>query len=157
VYDFFKEEMFTAVKGKGAKLNGRKIKVSKTAKVEDSLLITGFSYDRKKLEEVCMPLFKKFLLTAHDVRRSGSAALDLCWTAAGRLDGYWEFSLNPWDVCAGRLILEEAGGKVTDFSGKPWKALEEFGVQTLATNGKIHKQMLKMSADILKGVKSGFR
>ena len=143
VYDFFKEETFTAIKGQGAKLNGKKIAVSKTKRLEDSLLITGFAYDRKVLEGKCLPLFKKLMLTAHDIRRSGSAALDLCWAATGRIDGYWEFNLQPWDVAAGKLILEEAGGKITDFAGKPWGALANYGAQTLATNAKIHKEMLK--------------
>lgn len=150
VYDFFKEEVFTAVKGQGAKLNGKKISVSKVKRLEDSLLITGFSYDRGILEKTCLPLFKKLILTAHDIRRSGSASLDLCWAAAGRIDGYWEFNLKPWDVAAGKLILEEAGGKVTDFNNKPWGALANFGVQTLATNGKIHKEMFGVISEILK-------
>ena len=150
VYDFFKEETFTAVKGFGAKLNGKKISVSNVKRLEDSLLITGFAYDRSILEKTCLPLFKKLILTAHDIRRSGSAALDLCWAAAGRIDGYWEFNLNPWDVAAGKLILEEAGGKVTDFNNKLWGPLANFGVQTLATNGRIHKEMFSAISEILK-------
>jgi len=150
VYDFFKEEIFTAVKGQGAKLNGKKISASKTKRLEDSLLITGFAYDRSILEKHCLPLFKKLILTAHDIRRSGSAALDLCWAATGRIDGYWEFNLKPWDVAAGKLILEEAGGKVTDFDGKPWAKLQNYGIQTLATNGRIHKEMLRAVREILK-------
>ena len=81
-------------------------------------------------------------LRCHDVRRSGSAALDLAWIAAGRADGFWEFGLSPWDVAAGRLLVEEAGGRVTDFAGRPWGALPEWGKQTLAANGKLHAQML---------------
>ncbi len=144
VYDIFKDEFFTAIKGKGAKLNGKKIHVSNVKKLKDSLLVTGFPYKRENIGEVHLPIFKDFILICHDVRRTGAASLDLCWTAAGRLDGYWEFDINPWDVCAGKLILEEAGGKVTDFKGKPWKNLADFGRQTLASNGKIHREMLKI-------------
>ena len=81
---------------------------------------------------------------SHDVRRMGSASLDLCWLAAGRTDGYWEFGLKPWDVAAGKLIAEEAGGRVTDFAGKPWAVNAAMGSQTLATNGRVHAQMLKV-------------
>lgn len=144
VLDFFKGEEFTAVKGKGAKLNGKKIKVSDTARLDDSLLITGFPYDRSTIKTVQLPIFEKFIYRCHDIRRTGSAALDLCWVAAGRADGYYEFGVNPWDVCAGTLILEEAGGKVTGFDGKKWKALKDYGRQTLASNGKIHKEMLSV-------------
>jgi myo-inositol-1(or 4)-monophosphatase len=144
VLDFARGEMFYAVKGKGAFLNGKKIHVSKTAKLQDSLLVTGFPFERNKIEFLHIPVFKDFLMICHDVRRTGAASLDLCWTAAGRIDGYWEFTLNPWDVCAGKLILEEAGGKVSDFNGKPWNKLETYGAQTLASNGKIHKQMLSV-------------
>lgn len=144
VLDFSRNEMFYAVKGHGAFLNGKRIKVSKTARLEDSLLVTGFPFNRNNIEFIHIPVFKDFLMICHDVRRTGAASLDLCWTAAGRIDGYWEFTLNPWDVCAGKLILEEAGGTVTDFSGKPWDKLESYGAQTLASNGGIHKQMISV-------------
>lgn len=142
VMDIFKGELFTAVKGKGARLNGKKIHVSKTAKLQDSLLITGFPYDRTPIKKVHVPIFTDFLFNCHDVRRTGSAALDCCWTACGRADGYWEFSINPWDCCAGALIVQEAGGKVTDFKGKAFSKLEKYGAEFLASNGKIHKEML---------------
>lgn len=137
-------ETFLAQKGKGATLNGKKIHVSKTAKLEQSLLVTGFPYDRFARLPKLLNRFGRFLNSCHDVRRLGSAALDLCWLAAGRLDGYWEDNLNPWDVGAGVLILQEAGGKVTDYSGKKYKTIKDFGHTLLATNGKIHTQMLKI-------------
>ena len=144
VMDIFKGELFTAVKGKGAKLNGKKIKVSSVGKLKDSLLITGFPYDRAPIRKVHIPIFADFLFESHDVRRSGSAALDCCWIACGRADGYWEFSINPWDCCAGTLIIKEAGGKVTDCKGREFSELERYGAEFLGSNGKIHKEMLKI-------------
>ncbi len=141
VYDVSADELFLARKGKGATLNGKKLHVSTVNKVENSLLVTGFPYGKEQRMKELLPRFAAFLVACHDVRRLGSAALDLCWVAAGRFDGYWEDSLHPWDVAAGKLILEEAGGKVTDYSGKSWKKIETFGAHTLATNGKIHAQM----------------
>lgn len=137
-------EIFLAQKGKGATLNGKKIHVSKTAKLQDSLLITGFPYDRFERMPELLARFENFLNASHDVRRLGSAALDLCWLAAGRADGYWEDALNPWDVSAGILILREAGGKVTGFDGKPFKRIQDYGKTLVASNGKIHAQMLKI-------------
>jgi len=137
-------ETFLAQKGKGATLNGKKIHVSKTAKLQDSLLITGFPYDRFSRMPQLLKRFEAFLNASHDVRRLGSAALDLCWLAAGRADGYWEDALNPWDVSAGILILREAGGKVTGFDGKPFQRLQDYGKTLLASNGKVHAQMLKI-------------
>ena len=144
VMDIFNGELFTAVKGRGAKLNGRKIRVSSVGKLKDSLLITGFPYERDRIKEVHIPIFTDFLLGCHDVRRSGSAALDCCWIACGRADGYWEFSINPWDCCAGALIIQEAGGEVTDFKGRKFAGLELYGAEFLGSNGKIHKEMLKL-------------
>ena len=141
VYDASADEMFLARKGKGATLNGKKIQVSSVQKVENSLLVTGFPYGKELRMKELLPRFEAFLMACHDVRRLGSAALDLCWIAAGRFDGYWEDSLRPWDVAAGKLILEEAGGKVTTYNGKPWKQVETFGTQTVASNGKIHREM----------------
>lgn len=115
-------------------------------KLQDALLVTGFPYEREKRMDELLARFKRFILSCHDIRRLGSAALDMCWVAAGRFDGYWEDSLNPWDISAGKLILEEAGGKVTDYRGKKWTRLDTFGAQTLASNGKIHKEM----CDIIK-------
>ena len=144
VYDPFRDEAFLAERGRGARLNGKRMKVSATPKLEDSLLITGFAYDRAERGRYYLEFFRRFMERCHDVRRSGSAALDLAWVAAGRADGFWEFKLSPWDVAAGRLLVEEAGGKVTDFAGKRWSALEIFGAQTLASNGRLHAAMLKL-------------
>jgi len=142
IYDPFRDETFIGVKGKGAALNGKRIKVSPVKKLEDSLLVTGFAYDRAEIPDFYCGFYSDFLRRCHDIRRSGSAALDMAWTACGRADGFWEFKLNPWDVCAGRIIVEEAGGKVTDFGGKAWTDLKTFGRETLATNGKVHSEML---------------
>jgi myo-inositol-1(or 4)-monophosphatase len=149
VYDPSRRELFVAEKGKGATLNGRRLKTTATRRVADSLLITGFAYDRAERPNFYLKRFKAFMTRCHDVRRSGSAALDMAWIAAGRADGFWEFKLNPWDVAAGWILVEEAGGKVTNFSGRSWKALGEMGAQTLATNGRVHREMLR----ILKKVK----
>jgi len=142
VYDPFRDEMFTARRGGGAFLNGKKISVSKTGKLKDSLLFTGFPYDRAKRGALYCAFITQFLKICHDVRRTGSAALDMAWTACGRVDGYWELLLNPWDVCAGRIIIEEAGGKVTDFSGRQWGEPLDWGKQTLCSNGLIHREMM---------------
>lgn len=144
VFDPFRRELFIAERGKGAFLNGRRLAVSKTSRVKDSLLITGFAYDRAERADFYLRRFKAFMVRAHDVRRSGSAALDMAWVAAGRADGFWEFKLNPWDVAAGRLLVEEAGGRVTAFDGKPWRTWREMGAQTLATNGRVHADMLRV-------------
>lgn len=143
IYDPFRDELFYAEKGRGATLNGRPLRVGKAAKIGDALLITGFAYDRHLKAAKYAGYVREFLKRAQDLRRSGSAALDLAWLAAGRVDGYWEFTLSPWDVAAGRLLVEEAGGKVTDFSNKPWSEdPRTWGKQTLASNGKIHRAML---------------
>jgi myo-inositol-1(or 4)-monophosphatase len=142
VYDPSRDELFTAEAKQGAHLNGKKIHVSKTKKLDESLLVTGFAYDRAERSKFYVEYFRRFMIQCHDVRRSGTAALDLAWIAAGRVDGFWEFKLAPWDVAAGRLLVEEAGGIVSDFNGKPWTGLETYGRQTLATNGRVHKEML---------------
>ncbi len=141
VYDPFRGELFFAEKGKGATLNGKRIHVSKTKKLVDSLLCTGFPYDRRKDPDSYLKIFRAFLITAQEIRRLGSAALDLCYVACGRLDGYWEFKLNAWDKAAGMLIVEEAGGKMTDLSGRPATLT---GIQNVATNGHIHPEMLRV-------------
>ena len=106
--------------------------------------MTGFAYDRAEKAEFYCRFFSDFMKISHDVRRMGSASLDLCWLAAGRTDGYWEFSLKPWDVAAGKLIVEEAGGKVTDFKNEPWRETAAMGRETLATNGLVHDEMIKI-------------
>lgn len=144
VQDPFRGERFTAERGKGARLNGRTIKVSSPRRLSDSLFITGFAYDRAEKSRYYVELYRRFMIAGHDVRRSGAAALDLAWIAAGRAEGFWEFGLSPWDVAAGRLLVEEAGGKVTDFSGRGWERLEDYGAQTLAANGRVHGDMLAL-------------
>jgi myo-inositol-1(or 4)-monophosphatase len=140
VYDPIRGEMFVAEKGRGAKLNGRRIRVSRANKLIDSLLVTGFPYDIKR-DTRNLKHFSNFLLNAQAVRRDGCAALDLCYVACGRYDGFWELKLNPWDVAAGSLVLAEAGGRVSDFSGGKFDIR---GREILATNGRIHGQMIKV-------------
>jgi myo-inositol-1(or 4)-monophosphatase len=145
VYDPFRDEAFTAEAGKGAKLNGKPMKVSKPKKLSEALLITGFPYDRSERSNFYIEFYRDFMTRCHDVRRSGSAALDIAWIAAGRAEGFWEFGLSPWDVAAGRLLVTEAGGKVTDFYGQQWGSdVKKWGRQTLATNGLVHAEMLKI-------------
>lgn len=148
VYDPFRDELFAAERGRGARLNGRKISVSRARSLSESLLVTGFAYDRAERSRYYIEFYRRFMTLCHDVRRSGSAALDLAWIAAGRADGFWEFNLSPWDVAAGLLLVSEAGGTVTDFSGKPWKRYNDFGRETLATNGRLHAPMLRTLARI---------
>ncbi len=141
VYDPSRKELFSAIKGRGSFLNGKKIYVSKTKKLGKSLLVTGFPYDIRVSKENNLDYFARFCVTAQAVRRLGSAALDLCYTACGRFDGYWEIKLSPWDQAAGYLILKEAGGKITDFKGKPF---DIYGKEVLGTNGYIHRQMMEV-------------
>ncbi len=141
VYDPTRKELFSAIKGNGAFLNKKRISVSKTKKLGKSLLVTGFPYDIRESKENNLDYFARFCLTAQAVRRLGSAALDLCYTACGRFDGYWEIKLSPWDQAAGSLILKEAGGRITDFKGRPF---EIYGKEVLGTNGYIHSQMIKV-------------
>jgi myo-inositol-1(or 4)-monophosphatase len=138
VYDPFHQEMFMAEKGRGAFLNDRPLFVSKIGKLGDSLVVTGFNWKsiRKNLEH-----FSHFSLRVQGVRRTGSAALDLCYVAMGRLEGYWELMLSPWDMAAGSLIVTEAGGRVTDFRGGPFSI---YSKQILATNSRIHGEMLSV-------------
>jgi myo-inositol-1(or 4)-monophosphatase len=141
VYDPIRDELFVAKKGKGARLNGRKIHVSSTPTLSKSLLATGFPYDLRESRTDNFDHFRNFSLRAHDVRRAGSASLVLCYVAAGRLDGYWEMKLGPWDFAAGSLIIREAGGKVTNFWGN---ALGLDGKHVVASNGKIHRAMIRV-------------
>jgi myo-inositol-1(or 4)-monophosphatase len=142
VFDPTREELFIAEKGKGARLNGRKIRVSSEANLSRSLLATGFPYDLRESPVNNFDHFGNFALRAQAVRRAGSAALDLCYVAAGRFDGFWEMKLAPWDLAAGSLMVSEAGGTVSNFLGKP---LGLNGSHVLATNGKIHKAMLRIA------------
>lgn len=130
-------ELFYAEKGKGAYLNGKKIKVSSVKKLADSMVVTGFPPTQK---EINLPYLEIMIKKAQAVRRLGSAALDLCYTACGRFDGFWEFGLKPWDIAAGSLIVKEAGGKITDTNGN---IINLFGADILASNKKIHKEMVR--------------
>lgn len=145
VYDPMREELFSAQKGMGASLNGRPIRVSGSDTLIKSLLATGFPYDRKVSEKNNLDYFHELLMASQEVRRDGSAALDLCSVASGRFDGFWELKLKPWDVAAGSLIVMEAGGMATDFSGSRFSIHDD---EILATNGRIHGPML----EILRGV-----
>ena len=141
VYDPANEELFTATKNGGAYLNNIKISVSSISSIADSLLATGFPYYIKKNPNNNFDNFKNFAFHAQAIRRAGSAALDLCYVACGRFDGFWESGLNPWDVAAGSLIVAEAGGFVSDFSGKEFSIHKK---ETLASNGKIHQEMVNI-------------
>lgn len=142
VYDPTRRELFVAERGGGAFLNGRPIHVSDASTLVEAMLVTGFPYDVFTRVPEIVGLFGDFVGQARAVRRLGSAALDLCYIAAGRIDGFWEQDLKPWDVAAGAIIVEEAGGRVTDFSGGPFSSRRH---QVLATNGKIHDCMLKVT------------
>jgi myo-inositol-1(or 4)-monophosphatase len=145
VYDPVREERFTAARGEGARLNGAPIAVSGTPLLDHALLGTGFPYDRRAHVDFYLAFWRDALLRAQCVRRSGSAALDLCWLACGRLDAFWEWKLKPWDTAAGRLVVEEAGGRVTDFAGGPHRLT---GDETAASNGILHAPLLDMLADV---------
>jgi myo-inositol-1(or 4)-monophosphatase len=141
VYDPNLEEVFAVEKGRGATLNGKPIRVSRTSRLEESLVVTGFPYDIKENPQNAVQHFTSFLVEAQAVRRLGSAALDLCYVACGRFDGYWEVFLNPWDMAAGVLLLQEAGGKWTDFRGFPSTIYHH---NVLVSNGRIHEQMIEV-------------
>ncbi len=134
-------ELFTAVAGEGAYLNGHPINVSKSLSVSESLLVTGFPYNFKEIFDEVIHRFSNCLNVSQGVRRLGSAALDLCFTACGRFDGFWEQNLKPWDTAAGMLIAKEAGCYVTDFSNNQFTVEKK---EILATNGKIHEEMLSL-------------
>jgi myo-inositol-1(or 4)-monophosphatase len=141
VYNPFMNEMFFAETGLGASLNDKKISVSDKAAVINSCLVTGFPYTYLDMPNGPLQIFEKLIRQGVPVRRLGSAAIDLCWVAAGRFDGFYEHKLQAWDSAAGFLMVEEAGGKVTDFSGS---AYSPYQPQILATNGKIHEEMLNV-------------
>jgi myo-inositol-1(or 4)-monophosphatase len=149
IHDPFREERFLAEAGRGARLNGKPMRVSSVSRLSRALLVTGFPYDRNKRPGFYTGFYRSFMVRCHDVRRSGSAALDMAWVAAGRADGFWEFHLCPWDVAAGLLLVREAGGKVSDFRGRPWDGIAAFGRQTLASNGLIHAAMIRVLAERL--------
>lgn len=133
-------EMFYSVRGSGAFLNKKQLHVSKEKEIGKSLLATGFPYDRRESKVNNVNHFNKFIVRVLGIRRMGSAAIDLCYTAAGRFDGFWELKLAPWDTAAGMILVEEAGGKVTDFSGTPF---DPYMKECLASNGLIHNRMME--------------
>jgi myo-inositol-1(or 4)-monophosphatase len=144
VFNPFYNELFTAARGEGAAFNSKKMHVSKNATVSTSLLCTGFPVHNRK-GSPNLQYYGDFTMRSHGVRRDGSAALDLASIAAGRFDGFWEFGLKPWDTAAGVLLIEEAGGKVTDFAGNPYQL---GGPVILATNGLIHEEMRHIALEI---------
>lgn len=146
VFDPSRDELFTAADKRGARLNGRPLHVSGTKDLGGSLLVTGFAYDIRDSPRNNLDHFAKFALRAQGVRRTGSAALDLCYVAAGRFDGFWEVRLNPWDMAAGSVIVREAGGRLTDFRGNE---LSIYGQELVASNGHIHDAMLKVLSEPL--------
>ena len=139
VFDPLLDECFVATRGEGARLNGRPIAVSGEERLERALLATGFAYDVHESDDDNVARFAYFVKRARGLRRDGSAALDLCYVAAGRFDGYWEGKLHPWDVAAGNLILTEAGGRVSDFAGHPPDGNAR---ETVASNGALHEVLL---------------
>jgi myo-inositol-1(or 4)-monophosphatase len=143
VYDPTRKELFTAERGGGALLNGAPIRVSSAQSLLDALLVTGFPYDVHQTVDEIVGLFGAFIGRAQAVRRLGSAALDLCYVASGRMDGFWERRLKPWDTAAGGLIVEEAGGQVTGMDGRPFNCRAG---HVVASNGRVHADMLKVIA-----------
>jgi myo-inositol-1(or 4)-monophosphatase len=139
VYDPCRDEMFSAARGMGATMNGERMHVSDVEKLGSALLLTGFPYTVREQIHAAMSQFQAFIIESQAVRRGGSAALDLCYTALGRCDGFWEMDLHPWDTAAGLVIVEEAGGRVTDFRGDGFSV---YGKRVVASNGRIHDEMV---------------
>lgn len=141
IYDPIRDEIFTVIRGKGAYLNGKKLQVSSVNELSKSLLATGFPYDIRNNLENNLDYFNAMAVKVQAIRRAGAAALDLAYLAAGRFDGFWELKLMPWDTAAGCLIVEEAGGSISDITGGKWYLTAP---NLLATNGLIHNQMLRI-------------
>ena len=148
IYDPTRKELFTAERGGGAFLNGRAIHVSFTRTLLDAVLVTGFPYDVHERVGEIVGLFGSFVGRARAVRRLGSAALDLCYVAAGRMDGFWESDLKPWDIAGGSLLVAEAGGSVTTMLGGPFSSRAG---DVLATNGLLHEHMLEVIRTFRRG------
>ena len=146
VYDPLRGETFSATRGGGAFLNDAPLHVSNAPTLEQSLVLTGFPYDRRKRSEYYLRFYQAFMVRTQGVRRCGSAALDLCYVACGRADAFWEWRLHPWDTAAGSLIVEEAGGTMSNFTGGPFRI---HGEQTLASNGFVHQEMLTVLRELL--------
>jgi myo-inositol-1(or 4)-monophosphatase len=147
IYDPMRNELFTAERDRGAFLNSKPIHVSPIPVLAESLIATGFP-SRKRHDSPNVHFYQEFTLRSHGVRRAGSAALDLAYVACGRFEAFWEFNLNPWDTAAGILLVEEAGGRVTDFAGAPFQLNSR---ETLATNGMVHDELLGFFSDLFAG------
>jgi myo-inositol-1(or 4)-monophosphatase len=147
IFDPLRQEMFAAEKGGGAYLNNRRVHVSKVAKLSEGLIATGFPSRRRHLN-VNVHFYHQLAMGTHGVRRGGSAALDLAYVACGRLDGFWEFGLNPWDMAAGILMVTEAGGRVSDMKGQPASLR---GPHLLTDNGLLHEEILTLFGEIFRG------
>jgi myo-inositol-1(or 4)-monophosphatase len=147
IYDPLRDELFTAERGQGTQLNGKPARVSRNAELAEALLGTGFP-SRKRHASPNIHFYQEFTLRSHGVRRAGSAALDLAYVACGRMDAFWEFNLNPWDTAAGILLVEEAGGRVTDFAGGQFQLKSD---EILASNGLIHEELIGMFEDMFAG------
>jgi len=145
VYDPTRDELFTAERGAGAYLNSQRIHVSQAASLSESLLATGFPPFASN-HDLNIQFYFRFTLLSHGIRRAGSAALDLCTVAAGRFEGFWELKLNPWDKAAGSLLVTEAGGRVTDLTGRPFSLQ---GDEIFASNGLIHNEMITLFSEVL--------
>jgi myo-inositol-1(or 4)-monophosphatase len=143
VHDPMRKEIYMAERGGGATLNGEPIKVSDTDELIQALIVTGFPYDRAEMPEA-LELFGRFAATTQGMRRLGSAALDLCYVASGRLDGYYERGIWPWDLAAGSVILEEAGGKLTNYRGD---VLDLDGREIVASNGRLHPSIMRLTGE----------
>jgi myo-inositol-1(or 4)-monophosphatase len=150
IFDPTRRELFSAERGCGAFVNGRRLRVSATDSLVDSMLVTGFPYDVHGRVDEIVGLFGAFVGEARAVRRLGSAAIDLCYVAAGRMDGFWESDLKPWDIAAGALIVAEAGGRMSNWAGASFSSR---GAEVLATNGRIHGAML----DVIRRFRTGWR
>jgi myo-inositol-1(or 4)-monophosphatase len=147
IYDPMRDELFAAERGKGATLNGKPIAVSKIEVLAESLVATGFP-SHKRHDNPNIHFYHEFTLRSHGVRRAGSAALDLAYVACGRLEAFWEFNLNPWDTAAGALLVEEAGGRISSFSGGPFELNSR---EVLASNGRIDGELMGLFEDMFAG------
>ena len=142
IYNPVQNELYFAEKGKGAALNGKKLQVSRNNNLSECLLVTGFPYDGPKRARFYLEYFRRFMMRAQGIRRLGAAALDLAYVASGVFDAFWEFNLKPWDMAAGILLVKEAGGKITNFSGEILSV--DAPRQLLASNGLIHPKLLQI-------------
>lgn len=149
ILDPLRSEVFSAARGEGALLNGTPIHISETASLQRALLATGFPYERgAEVADINITAAERFLRRSQGLRRSGTAAMDLAYVACGRLDGYWEMRVNPWDVDAGILLVTEAGGRVTDYRGQDGSLLALNGAHLMASNGHIHDEMVEVMAGL---------